>query len=205
MDIRKRFWNEFTNRVESRYLKLVFLGHTTASDLLDEFKSGLTDVDMDNILQVSMDGPSVNWKFYDSITTDREKSKLSGLINIRSCGRHVLHGAFKTGVEAAGWEIKKLLNGLFQLFHDSPTGRSDYLKITDSTTDTKMFFATRWLEDASVAETAIDVWDNVVKMFEFWGNLPELKLPKCKGYGDVPNAIKDNMVLARLHCFCHCW
>ena len=56
-----------------------------------------------------MDWPSVSWKFYDNITIDKEKSELSGLINIGSYGLHVLHGAFKTGVEAAGWEIKKLL------------------------------------------------------------------------------------------------
>ena len=144
---------------------------------------------MDNILQVLMDGPSVNWKFYDNITVDREKSELSGPMNIGSSGLHVLHGVFKTGVEAAGWEIKKLLNGLSQLFHDSPSSQSDYLKITGITTYPKMFCATNWLEDASVAETAI-AWDNVVKMFEFWGSLPKSKHPKCNSYGDVENAIK---------------
>ena len=60
MDINIRFWNKSADLVENRYLKSVFFGHTAASNLLDEFKSGLTDVDMDNILQVSMDGPSVN-------------------------------------------------------------------------------------------------------------------------------------------------
>ena len=58
-------------------------------------------------------------------------------------GLHVLHGVFKTGIEVAGWEIKKLLDGLFQLFYDSPARRSDYLKITGSTTYPKMFCATR--------------------------------------------------------------
>ena len=52
---------------------------------LDEFKSGLTDVNMDNILQVLMDGPSFNWKFYDNPTGDREQSEISGIIRIGSC------------------------------------------------------------------------------------------------------------------------
>ena len=65
-----------------------------------------------------------------------------------------------------------------------------------------MFFcATRWLEDASVAEISIDVWDNVVKIFEFWGRLPKLKCPKCKSYGDFKKAIQDDVVLAKLHFF----
>ena len=118
---------------------------------------------------------------------DREQSELSGLINIGSCGLHVLHGAFKTGVEAAGREIKKFLNEPFQ-----PARRSDYLKITGGTSYPKMI---------CVAETAIDVWDNVVKTVEFWGSPPKLKHPKCNSYRDVENAIKDNMILAKLHFF----
>ena len=125
MDIDIRFWNKLTNLVESRYLKSVFLGHTAASDLLNAFKSGLTDINMDNISQVSMDGPSVNWKFYDDITRDRDQFELSGLINIGSCGLHVIHGMFKAGIEAVGWDLKKLLKGLFQLFHDSAARWSD--------------------------------------------------------------------------------
>ena len=68
---------------------------------------------MDNILQVLMDGPSVNWKFYDSITIDREQSEL---INIGSCGLYVLSGVSKTGVDAAGWEIRTCSMDFFSCF-----------------------------------------------------------------------------------------
>ena len=71
---------------------------------------------MDNILQVLMDGPSVNWKFYDSITIDREQSELSELINIGSCGLYVLYGVLKTGVDAAGWEIRTCSMDFFSCF-----------------------------------------------------------------------------------------
>ena len=49
------------------------------------------------------------------------------------------------------------------------------------------------LEDASVAEKAIDIWDNNVKMFEFWGPLTESKYPKCKSHKDFQD--KDKMIL----------
>ena len=87
-------------------MKSVFLGHARASDLLDRFKSCLADVHMNNTLQIMIDGPSANWKFYDTITMGSEQLELSGLINIGSCGLHILHGAFQTGVETAGWEIR---------------------------------------------------------------------------------------------------
>ena len=70
---------------------------------------------MDNILQVSLDGPSVNWKLYDNITMDKEQSELLGVIYVGSCCLHVPHGAFKTGFEVAGQEITKLLNGILAL------------------------------------------------------------------------------------------
>ena len=82
---------------------------------------------MDNILQVSMDDPRVNWKSYDILTKDREQSELSGLINIGSCGLHVLQGTFKISFEVVVLEIKKLLNWLFNLFHDSPARWSGLL------------------------------------------------------------------------------
>ena len=58
------------------------------------------------ICQISIDGPSIKWKFFNSVTKKREEDELPALINIGSCGLHVIHGAFKTGVEATNWNIK---------------------------------------------------------------------------------------------------
>lgn len=91
------------------YFTSVFLGHTTADDLLDTFKTFLNN----------MDGPSVNWKFYEFLSSEREKSKLSRLIDIGNYSLHVLRGVFKTATEATGWNIKRLPEGLFELFNDS--------------------------------------------------------------------------------------
>ena len=49
------------------------------------------------MLQVSMDGSSVNWKFYEKLIESREISELTGLINIGSCGLNIIHGTFKSG------------------------------------------------------------------------------------------------------------
>ena len=91
------------------YFTSVFLGHTAADDLLDTLKAFLS----------YMDGPSVNWKYYEFLSSEREKSELSRLIDIRSYSLHVLCEAFKTAAEATGWNIERLLKGLFELFNDS--------------------------------------------------------------------------------------
>ena len=45
-------------------------------------------------------------EIFSSVTKKREEDELPALINIGSCGLHVIHGAFKTGVEATNWNIK---------------------------------------------------------------------------------------------------
>ena len=46
-------------------------GHATAVDLLTHFKQGISRLDPKRRLQVSMDGPNVNWKFYTDLTKER--------------------------------------------------------------------------------------------------------------------------------------
>ena len=82
-----RFWN-------SR-----FLGHTTTHNLVTSFTDGLSGFDLSKQIHVSIDGPSVNWKFYIEITKLREESGLSKLINIGSCNFHAVHGALNSGAE----------------------------------------------------------------------------------------------------------
>ena len=57
--------------------------------------------------QISMDGTSVNWKFCEAVTKDKAENELHQLVNIGSCGLYIIHRAFKSGAEAANWNIKK--------------------------------------------------------------------------------------------------
>ena len=42
--------------------------------LLVEFGDGIKELDMKKMVQVSMDGPIVNWKLYDSIVEERNQN-----------------------------------------------------------------------------------------------------------------------------------
>ena len=63
------------DRVVSRYLTYEFLGHTQADDLKKKFEEALQDLDMKKMVQVSMDGPNVNWKLYDSLVEERNENE----------------------------------------------------------------------------------------------------------------------------------
>ena len=79
-----------------------------------------------------MDGPNVNWNFYDILVRKREENKLGELVNIGSCGLHVLHGAFKTGAKKTPWKISKIMLALFVMLHDTSARSADYRDVTGS-------------------------------------------------------------------------
>ena len=60
------------------------------------------------LTQLSVDGPSTNWKLLDELSEDCVNSDPE-LINVSSCGLHIIHGAFKRGTIATGWYIDNLL------------------------------------------------------------------------------------------------
>ena len=70
MDIFVRFWSKSTNDVDIMDFKSLFLGHTIVNDLLDTFKTSQANIDTDKIFQVTVDGPSVNWKFYELLSSE---------------------------------------------------------------------------------------------------------------------------------------
>ncbi|XP_065641075.1 uncharacterized protein LOC124818972 [Hydra vulgaris] len=116
MDLLIRYWNEEKMQVEVRYWDSSFMGHSTSLDLVNHFNEKISDINISKIVQVSMDGPSVNLKFHRDIQSKREEHKLSKLIDIGCCSLHIIHGAFKTGVESTDWELKKHLKGALPYF-----------------------------------------------------------------------------------------
>ena len=110
MDISVRFW-EFNNiRVSTRYFNSVFLNHARAEDLLAGFKQGMKGIPLSETMQVSMDGPHVNWKFIELLEDDEDFTKNGKqLLELLSCGLHAVHGAFQTGHKAAEWNVNEVL------------------------------------------------------------------------------------------------
>ena len=116
MDLIVRFWNDLSNEVEVRYLNSTFLGHSSALDIRNHFNKETEILNLSRMLQISMDGPSTNWKFFNELSKYRCDCEL---IDIGSCGIHIMHGAFKTGAESTSWDIKSVLKGSYQILHDT--------------------------------------------------------------------------------------
>ena len=90
------------NEITDKYFASKFLGHATAADMLSYFKRATASRDPSSLMQVSMDGPNVNWKFYRYYFYERSVEELPDLLNIGSCGLHAVHGSFQRGAKQFG-------------------------------------------------------------------------------------------------------
>ena len=134
-----------------------------------------------NIIQVSTDGPSVNWKFYGELEKKVNTDYGTTLVNNRSCGVHILHNSFKRGMDGTGWQVSSFLSSLYYLFKDAPARREDFISISGSPLMPLKFVSYRWLENVTVCQRALMLWDNVadyVKATEDW----RVNWPQNKSY-----------------------
>ena len=119
-----RFWSKAKKKAFVCYLDSKFLGHATANDLVASFNKIINTIDSRNkMIQILMDGPSTNWKLFDFIHKDQEKKEQKKLLDIGSCSLHIIHGAFKSGVEKNGWDMKSIFKAAYTILHDTPAQR----------------------------------------------------------------------------------
>nr|CAD7200981.1 unnamed protein product [Timema douglasi] len=124
--------------------------------------------------------------------TDNE---VCSLLNLGTCGLHVVLGSLRTGVESVDWDISSLLCHMYYLFTDSPARRALFTQLTGCASFPLKFCGVRWLEYAKCFQTALQIWNHVVKF------LKEAKLPKTKPVETLKRAACDPFLKCKL-AFC---
>ena len=77
------------------------------------------------------------------------------------CSLHVVHGAFRTGVNKTKWAIDSVLEAVHFPFDESPSKGHDYIKITG--TDLLLSFCGhKLLEHKNVAEIILQIWPHII-------------------------------------------
>ena len=72
MDINIRYFDFDLMKVVEIYWHSNFLGTAAAVDLLKSFEDALEKLDITKMIQVGMDGPSVNWSFVEKLKSSRD-------------------------------------------------------------------------------------------------------------------------------------
>ena len=83
-----------------KVFKFHILGHSAASNTLQHFNEVTRVLNLSKMIRVSMDGLSTNMKISKELSEYCFECELNPLIDIGTCGLHIVHGAFKTGAES---------------------------------------------------------------------------------------------------------
>ena len=161
MNMIARFWDSKSNKVTERYFNSEFIGHATAADMSTHFRNGMVLLNPSSLVQISMDGPNVNWKFYHNIFQEHKGEELPDLLNIGSCSLHVAHANFEKDPNESGWNLGNTLRSLWQIFYDTLARREDFIQITGSDLFPFQFCQHRGVEDIKVTEQALKIWPHV--------------------------------------------
>lgn len=99
LDLLLRYWHMEREMVVTRYYRTVLLGHAQATvvvgSILDAFRAD--GIDIRKLLMLSRDNPNVN-KTIEKMTDDEMKRHDAELLHIGACNLHVIHNAFKAGL-----------------------------------------------------------------------------------------------------------
>ena len=151
------------------------------------------------MVQLSMDGPNVNWKFYDLMQKQIEKDTNSSMLNIGSCGLHIVHDAFKHGVDASGWTVDEFLKSVYWLLKDTPARRADYARAVndDNYTIPLRFCKTRWTENVPVVQRIVKMLPQL-RQYIAAVDAKSVPNPKTKSYDTVKDSCNDPLIEAKL-------
>ena len=139
MDLLIHYWDNDRDRVCSYYMGSEFMGRSTADDVLETFQNGTSEVNKSKVMLVSYDGPNVYLAFLKKYASVREEKELDPIMDLGTCGLHLVHGSVKVGAKASEWELQKLLKTMWQFIHYAPARRTMYENISEST-----YYRAKW-------------------------------------------------------------
>ena len=126
--------------------------------LQDKLHDCCDDLGLAGLHQVLLDGPNVNRKAVDLMNSRIERETKRKLLDVGSCGLHILHNAFRRGMNhETGWHVEHTLTSLHWLFKDAPARREDFMSVTGSMLFPLKFCSHCWLENVPVAERALEI------------------------------------------------
>ena len=73
MDLLLRYFDSDDFTVKIRYYGSQFFGRATHQGLVKQFNDGMKRLDVNKLIQISMDGPSVNHKFLEKVSKEKKE------------------------------------------------------------------------------------------------------------------------------------
>ena len=121
--------SDFFKQVITAYSGSLSVGHCTSKDLLHHFHSFMDSLDLSTswLLNIGMDGPTVNMSFLNQLKSEIEESH-QGFIDIETCPLHITSNSFKAilNVLKLILDLDQVATDLHFSFKRSAARREDY-------------------------------------------------------------------------------
>ena len=186
------YFSKKSKWVECAYVGSLFVGHCPAEVLLEHFYHFIEDLDLDlgSLLNLGMDGPSVNKKFERELMAELEKSNNTSFISSGGCPLHTVHNGFGKGMGTLKERIDldQFVIDLHFFFQRSSARREDLRSMKDITDLTVHYLLkhceSRWLSIEKVLVWVMEQLPNIKAYF--LDALPKTEAFKgAKGVGNT--------------------
>jgi hypothetical protein len=130
LDMYIRYLSHQTKEIEIRYLDSVALGHAEAEKVLKAIVEVLEDhsLTLKHLLSLGRDGPNVNKAVLRKLNDNRKEKGIIPLIDLGPCLLHVVHNAFKYGLNVVG-EVEDLIIDLYYWNKRSAARKEDFKSV----------------------------------------------------------------------------
>lgn len=201
MDVVVRYWDQKANKACSRYWGSGFLGKGASSNLLQTFLDTTTELKLRKVIQLSMDGPNVNWAFNNLLKEHLCDSdpECPTFVPTGSCGLHIVHGALQAGHNATDWNVNSILSSLWLFFKDSPSKRALFSEVTGGSVFPLRFCAHRWVENVPVTDRALTLWPQVLTFLDAAHD--QYRKTQAHSYTVLESAARNPLTVPIFHFF----
>lgn len=168
---------------------------------MNGLKNGVSGLDWKKMVQLSMDGANVNFKLLKMLPAEMTETTGKQMLDIGSCGLHVLNVAFKTGFKNSDWNILAFFRAAYYLFKDSPSCRGTFIAVTQSATFPMKFCSVRWLEISKVVKRALDLYEKLKKFVDHVNTNKMKNISSSASFITLSSALEDKLLRPKIAFF----
>lgn len=212
-DLLLRYWSDIKGEICVQFLKALMFGHAKGKDvaaaILDTLQEGGFQLPLAQLISLGSDGPNVNKTIWTLINEHVKASDEPGILPFIPCNLHIVHNAFRQGLNVFGEQAEQLVLDMFFFLKASPCRKDDFLETQVVLgLDEQMFVKhvqSRWLTFIPTVQRVLKNWEPAEKYFLI--DLPKImaeqkKDPSLKSnerYKRICQKLEDEEVFAQLH------
>lgn len=167
-----QYWSKRFKCIKISYCGTIMVDHCPAEKLLDHFLEFVDKVklQLQLMLHLGMDGPNVNLKFEKLLNMSSEMKNLNtSILSIGTCPLHIVHNAFRAGVNKLNFGIDSFAIDVNFFFKLSTARRADYREMVEFTEVISRFIqkhsSTRWVTLRKICVQILEQYENLRRYF----------------------------------------